>query len=150
MAVTRLATEEDIFDLLVLGRALSREAGPFYKFDPEKTQTVLKESLTNDQLQTFVLEDQGNVVGGIVCVLTTLPLGLAPLATELGMFIERDYRDKHGPWGMIKLLKEFEGWARKSGAKHLVISNILSMSDSKKLYERLGFNPIELNYTKEL
>ena len=52
----------------------------------------------------------------------------------------------------LKLLKEYEKWARRRGAKRLAMIHLLNLQPEKlgALYQRLGFEPIETNYIKVL
>ena len=70
-ATVRAATEDDIFDLLVLAREFSREATTMHKWDKDKTEAMLLNSIRSEGTCVFILvDDEGIVQGGLVGTLT--------------------------------------------------------------------------------
>ena len=72
-AIIREATEADVFDLLVLGREFSREAGEAFQWDKIKTEGILMQAVKSDEVLILVIEDEGVVVGGLIGAVTTMP-----------------------------------------------------------------------------
>ena len=75
----REATQEDLFDLLVLGRDFSREAGHMHRFDKQKTAEVMAGLIESDQGCIYVMEDDGFIVGAIVGLVNQMPFGTHPV-----------------------------------------------------------------------
>jgi GNAT superfamily N-acetyltransferase len=52
----------------------------------------------------------------------------------------------------LKLIKAYENWARKIGARFVAMSHFHDDAGSRlsKVYERMGYKPIEHTYYKEL
>lgn len=86
----------------------------------------------------FVAHDGDNVVGFLAA--TFLPshmiLGPVPCAMELAWYVLPDYRHRgHG----LKLLNEFEAWAKEKGCKHIFLGK-----------RRRGYQPLETLHWKTL
>lgn len=143
----RQATEEDVFDILVLAREFSREAPITHKWDREKTQNFIESSITSPFCCLFVLEDRGEIVGAIVGLINEMYMSQTTLATELAWFVSKDYR---GHKGSILLMKTFEKWAKEKGADYVVMCDISNINVLEKLYTKFGYSKSETTYMKEL
>lgn len=145
--IIRLATEEDIFDILVLAREFSKEAPVTHKWDREKTETFIRSSIDSPLSTLFVLEDSGEIVGALVGLIHQMYMSQTTLATELGWFVSRDYR---GRKGSLMLMKSFEKWAKDQGADYVVMGDISKINVLEKLYTKFGYKRSETVYMKEL
>lgn len=146
-AIIREATEADVFDLLVLGREFSREAGEAFQWDKIKTEGILMQAVKSDEVLILVIEDEGVVVGSLIGAVTTMPFSSHMIATELAWFVDPRYR---GNKQSIKLIKEYEAWAKKKGAKYVVMAHIHRVADISNVYERLGYEISESSYMKKV
>ena len=143
----RQATEEDVFDILVLAREFSREAPVTHKWDREKTQNFIESSITSPFCCLFVLEDRGEIVGAIVGLVNEMYMSQTTVATELAWFVSKNYR---GHKGSILLMKTFERWAKEKGADYTVMGDISNINVLEKLYTKFGYSKSETVYMKEL
>lgn len=73
----------------------------------------------------------------------------AMVATEAFWYVKPAYRNT--VWS-VKLLLNFEIWARDIGAKRIVMAHLLSSMPSQlcSYYERRGYKPVEISYVKTL
>lgn len=143
----REATEEDIFDILVLGREFSREAGEAFAWDKTKTENILQQAVHSDDVLILVLEDDGIVIGGLVGAVTTMPFASHVIATELAWFVDPRHR---GHRKSIGLVKEYEKWAKRKGASYIVLAHIHKVADISNVYERLGYEITESSFMKKV
>lgn len=145
--IIRLATEEDIFDILVLAREFSKEAPVTHKWDREKTETFIRSAIVSPASEIFVLEQDGLLVGSLVAAIHQMYMSHKTLATELAWFVSKEYRGKKGS---LLLVKTFEKWAKDNGADFSVVCDISGLSELEKLYTRLDYKKSETTYMKEL
>lgn len=143
----RQATEEDIFDILVLAREFSKEAPATHKWDREKTQKFIESSITSPFCCLFVLEDRGEIVGAIVGLISDMYMSQTKVATELAWFVSKNYR---GHKGSILLMKTFEKWAKEKEADYAVMCELSNINVLEKVYTKFGYNKSETVYMKEL
>lgn len=144
----REATEKDIFDILVLGRSFSREAGHLFRYDPTKTQQVFSGLIRSPDGCIFVMVDEDDyIVGGIIGVLNHMPFSTHVVATELAWFVDDKFR---GNKQAIQLVNEFEKWANAKGAEYAIMSHIHAINDLGGVYDKLGYSPTETSYSKRL
>lgn len=142
----RNATHDDLFDLLVLARGFSKEAPAMHKWDKDKTEAMLKTCLDNDATTILVMDQEGEVVGGLVGVVQPLFMSQTVVASELAWFVDPAHRGK----GAIKLVKAFEVWAKQMGADYTTMADIRGIADLSKLYERMGYELTEAAYSKKV
>lgn len=71
------------------------------------------------------------------------------VAMETFWFI---HPDKRAGLTALKLLHEYEAWAKDRGAKRIIMSNVCSpnMQVLRKIYEAKGYRPVDVSYFKEL
>lgn len=143
----REATEEDIFDVLVLAREFSKEAPRTHKWSKEKTEVFCRAAIENSNTTLLVLEEDEEIVGAIVGLLNEMYMSQTVIATELAWFVSKDYRGKRGS---ILLLKAFEEWAKDSNADYVCMGDIHGILTLEKLYTRMGYSKCETTYMKEV
>ena len=143
----RLATEEDIFDLLVLTKNFMKEAGGFFRFSKDKVETFLKTSLGNSDSVVIVAEHDGQVVGMLIGLVTEHPFIKTRIATEVGFYVSPEQR---GGRKALRLAKAFEEWAASKGAEDLVLGDVKTIKDLSGFYAKLGYSPTEGLYVKDL
>lgn len=147
-ASVRLATSEDIFDLLVLAREFSREAPEMHKWDREKTEAALMNAISGDASCVFVLvSDSGDIHGGLVGTITEPFMSHRKVAIELAWFVSREFR---GNRASLLLVKHFEEWGKAQGAQSILMADIQGIADLAPLYGRLGYHPVETTYAKDV
>lgn len=143
--VCRRASIEDTQALVGLAsRFVSRS--PFARFvcyDPEVARDTILAII--DRGAVFVLESEGRVVGAIIGAQAPLWFSRDVAATELGWWIDPDYRGRGND-----LRREFEHWAHEVGASVVVMSDV-TMDDATPagtLYERAGYEMVERAWMK--
>ena len=147
MTKIREASEEDIFDILILAREFSRESPVTHKWDKEKTEHFILSAITNTNTIIFVLEEGGEVVGALVGLLNEMYMSQTLVATELAWFVSKDYRGKKGS---LMLMTTFENWAKQNGANYTCMGDIHGITTLEKLYTKKGYSKCETTYMKEV
>ena len=141
----RQATEEDILDILVLGKQFIKESG--YTWDKNKTHDTIASLLASPLGTVLVWQEAGEIVGALMGIITNPFLSHNKEAYEIAWFVDPDFRGKKGS---LYLLKEFEDWARSEQCDAIVMGDIVAVSNLCKLYERRGYKPVERLYKKEI
>lgn len=91
----------------------------------------------------IVLIEEGK--GMLVGMIRPFYLGYEPIATELGWWVEPEYRNS----GIGReLIHAFEDWARDEGCKSLVMISL--DEELGRYYEKNGYRLIERSYMKEI
>lgn len=142
----RKATQDDVFDILILAKEFSKEAPKSHKWDKDKTEQFILSALQNTNMVIFVIDVDGEVEGALVGLLSELYMSHTIQATELAWFVSKDYRGKPAS---IKLVKAFEKWSKDKGAVQVGMGDIAGISTLDKLYKRLGYEIAESVYLKE-
>jgi len=145
--IIRKMREDDLLDVLIVGREFSRAAPKSHKWDQDKTVEFLSNCLASPQYEVFVTETDGEVTGGIVCALTLMLMSHTKVATELVWFVSKEARGKPSS---IKLVKTFESWAKENGAQYVIMGDIKHVGELGNLYERMGYHAVETAYMKEV
>tara|TARA_R110000744_G_scaffold183704_1_gene303086 strand:- start:85 stop:543 length:459 start_codon:yes stop_codon:yes gene_type:complete len=143
----RVATPDDVFDILILAKEFSKEAPSSHKWNKEKTEQFILSALQNTNMTIFVIDVGGEIEGALVGLLSELYMSHTVQATELAWFVSKDYRGKPAS---IRLMKAFEKWAKESGADQVGMGDIEGISSLENLYNRLGYERAETVYLKEL
>lgn len=143
----REATEDDIFDILILAKEFSKEAPSTHTWNKNKTEAFLNSVLVNDTMVMFVLEVDGEIVGSILGLVIEVYMSHKVQATELAWFITKEYRGKPSS---IRLVKAFEKWAIDKGANQIGMGDIEGISNLEHLYTRMGYKKAESIYIKEI
>lgn len=143
----RVATPDDVFDILILAKEFSKEAPSSHKWNKDKTEQFLLSAFHNTNMEIFVIDVGGEIEGALVGLLSELYMSHTVQATELAWFVSKDYRGKPAS---IRLMKAFEKWAKESGANQVGMGDIEGISSLENLYNRLGYERAETVYLKEL
>ena len=147
MTKIREASEEDIFDILILAREFSRESPVTHKWDKEKTEHFILSAITNTNTTIFVLEEGSEIVGAIIGLLNEMYMSQTLVATELAWFVSKEYRGKKGS---LMLMTTFENWAKENGADYTCMGDIHGITTLEKLYTKKGYSKCETTYMKEV
>ena len=147
MTKIREASEEDIFDILILAREFSRESPVTHKWDKEKTEQFILAAIENTNTIIFVLEENNEIVGAIVGLLNEMYMSQILVATEMAWFVSKDYRGKKGS---LMLMTTFEKWAKENGADYTCMGDIHGITTLEKLYTKKGYSKCETTYMKEV
>ena len=147
-STVRIATTDDIFDLLVLAREFSREAPEMHKWDRDKTEAMLLSAIQNDNTCVFVLVDESDEIhGGLVGTITEPFMSHRKVAIELAWFVSKEVR---GNRASLALVKNFEEWGKAHGANNILMADIQGIADLGTLYKRMGYEVVETTYSKDI
>ncbi|MCK5616967.1 GNAT family N-acetyltransferase [Candidatus Pacearchaeota archaeon] len=141
--MTRLATLDDLSDMLVMGEKFFYSSGYQNDIDfcPHSTAITLINLIKNNTL----LFSEGGMLGfSIVPIFMSSDI----MAQELFWWVDEDKRNT----GLgIELLSEFERIAEENNAR---IVSMLCLDDSvpgiENIYKKRGYRRREQNYTKRL
>ena len=108
-----------------------------------------REFLSSNSGVIFLIENDGEVVGGIGGVSHPDLLTGRKIAVELFWYVKEAFRTGTHP---IRLLHEFESWAQAIGCTQVnMIHMECSMPESmKSIYERQGYELFETIYRKAI
>ena len=147
MTKIREATEEDVFDILVLAREFSKESPITHKWNKEKTEQFLISAINNSNTIIFVLEENNEILGAIIGLLSELFMSQTILATEVAWFVNKNHRGKKGS---LLLMKTFENLAKQNNADYTCMSDIDGITSLENFYLRKGYSKCETTYMKEV
>lgn len=139
----KLATHEDIPDILILAQAFVEESP--YTGDAEDIEQTVR-NLLRDRNQgiivLYLVDDKP--VGFIGGVLSKMITSKDPIATEVMWYVSPSAR---GSRKSLALKEAFEYWAKRVGAKMIAMS---TLADDKieRYYERTGYKLMEKTYLK--
>lgn len=144
----REATQEDLFELLMLGYEFIKECPDHMKpFEKDVMEERLSNIIASEDGEVFVLEKDGEIQGLLVAMCSSPWMLSKKFGLELGLYIRKSARDGRG---VIKLIKHYEAWAKSKGVTQVHMSDLSKLQNLSKLYERLGYSLIETNYIKEV
>lgn len=146
--VIRQATHEDLPKLETAGREAYASSKHFSPFEMERFLSAWTKLLDGGTGAVFIAEDaEGKVHGAIGGVIYPDLYTSRMIATEFFWFMRPGHR---GPG--LQLYYRFEEWAREKCASQIRMTHLCDLmpEDLKWLYGELGFDPIEINYAKEL
>jgi GNAT superfamily N-acetyltransferase len=98
-------------------------------------------------LITFLLLEEGRVIGLIGGTVSEQPLSVSLFFQELVWYVSENHRSKG-----VKLLKHLEEWCISEGIDQIVMAGMHNSQGERlgKFYERNGYSSIETHYLKNL
>lgn len=142
----RKAVEDDLLDCLMLFKQFHKESKLPYSWDAKKTQALFLQTLPMKEIETFVAEIDGDVVGFIVCQYMEPPFSSDKVSTDIAWFVNKDHRNTSAGF---RLMKAYEDWAVGHGIKFIGMAYLERVSDLSKYYEKKGYVKAETHYMKE-
>ena len=147
----RDATHEDLLDIVIAAKNFSKEASEksWAKFYSNKVSVLFGQLIESEYGFVHMALHDDEVVGGLVAVISEMPINSYLVAQELMLWIDPDHRNgKTAP----KMIEEYVNWAREKGCRFVRLSEIDSVLNGKAgiLFKRKGFDPVETAYVKEL
>jgi homoaconitase/3-isopropylmalate dehydratase large subunit len=138
----------DIEETVSLAEEFNKVYGVSDKFNRKKMRAILEASLIYDKTYyTSVLKEETKVVGLFVGLCTEGLFFDERIASELGWYVQ----EKHRGLCSIKMLKNFETWAKtEAKADYISMMYTSKMSDLSRLYKGLGYEQAEYTYSKKL
>lgn len=133
----------------LLGSFFNQELGELVKFDAGKAINLIKAAAEKDSdFFLITLNTEETIVGLLGGCVTTPPFSGTKIATEIIWYVRPEYR---GSIKSLRMIKEFETWAKEQGAEHVaMVAQENSGSDPARVYERLGYKLAERTFTKRL
>lgn len=119
-------------------------------FNEQKVQRLFQASITKPEMLYFRLAVKDNeVLGGFYGMLVEPYFTDVKVAKDLAWFITPD---KRGGILAVRLVRDFEVWAKKHGAIQLGLgqSTGVQVEQTQKLYERLGYRVVGVNTIKDI
>lgn len=139
METLRTATIADIPRLVELGRMMHFESRyAVFDFDPATVAVTLREAIA--QGLTFLVEQDGDLVGGFVGVITTHFFGRDRIAYDVATYVAPAHRGRLG----VRMIREYVRRAKAAGVVdiHLGTSSGIQPERMERLCARLGFTRI--------
>lgn len=133
----RMATVDDLPDIVVLGRIMHQESS-FASMDycVDRMKETVSDLMDKSQFVVVAEGTNNEVIGGMLGVCTQSWFGGDMVANDLVIFIHPDHR---GGMLAVKLIKTFVHWAKLAGAKQIRPGVVSGSMTAEALYDRLGF-----------
>ena len=145
-----LANEEDVIDLVILGKEFAKEAQVgFLGWSNDKVSRSLSDAIARDDFLVVVMRHRTEAVGMLVAFVTPCFFSDAMQAVEIVWYATPEHR---GTKGAHRMVEHYEKWAKEAGAVCTNLSNldILKADRVRKLYERKGYRLTENTFIKRL
>lgn len=137
----------DIPETVELARKFVEESAfSRFQFSPEKMASNLSLAVTHPHVAFCqVVEHDGRLVGALVGYISEFFFGHDLIASDSGWFILPEYR---GSRSAVKLLKNFQTWAKANGAKEVAmgVSTDVTPEKTGALLQKLGYKHVGGNY----
>lgn len=148
MVTIRLADKDDVPVLVAMGRrflASSAYASAVLPTDDEVEDSLL--SLVAHGV-VFVADKDGVPVGMLAGAMSRIWFCPRPVAAELAWWVDEEYR---GGTAGIRLVQQFQDWARLEGAKFVVMSDQVGGDPHVgPMLLRMGFADVERSWMQEV
>jgi hypothetical protein len=119
-----------------------------HKWDKDKTEAMLLNSIRSEGTCVFILvDDEGIVQGGLVGTLTEPFMSYRKVAIEMAWFVSKEFRGNRASLGLVT---KFEEWGKQMGASNILMADIQGIANLGSLYEKLGYEVVETTYSKEI
>lgn len=139
----RRATSADIPRIVEMGgQFIETTFSAAMTFNGPAIATLTQQLIDGTDGVVFVSERDARVTGMMALITMRQPMSDETLAVELVWWVEQ-----HGKDG-LKLLDEASKWGRSKGATRLQM--IAPSERVCQLYERLGFQKVEVSYVRSL
>lgn len=132
----REATEDDIPELVDMGKKFHEAGGLACAFNEVATGTFLERMIESGDAVVF-RSDKGMIGGGV-----SNPYCDPDWRLALEFFWWSE--DKQG----VKLFKAFEEWARSKNADEIRMTTIPDLPAAEKIVKRRGYQPSEISYSR--
>lgn len=141
----RYANRDDVNRVVELIRESHEAAGFTFPFIESYARALFFQHISNSNTSCILLELSSGVEGVLMAATGQHPFGAGRVAKETLWYISR--RGRGG--SAVKMLKEYEKWASAQKCDIISMASLCS-NDVSKIYERLGYSPIEVHFTKAL
>jgi hypothetical protein len=141
--IIRAATNDDLDAMVRLGEWFARESGHDDLFDAVSVYETIARLIDAGQF-VVVIEHEGELVGGMLGVVERMWMNANH---RCGFVIAWNVRHKVRGWVGIRMLRQFQQWARARGAVSLSVPWVPTMDQrTARVLERNGYRVGEANY----
>lgn len=138
MSSVRIATLNDSKIAIKLLLNFHKEAK--LPFNPSSVWALnIFKSFVNDDDKIAIIKEGGILLGGI----SQSILGPFIQSYELAWWVEPEHRGNS-----LEMVKIYEDWAKGKGAKAIELKSLHQFKETEKIYNRLGYNPLETSWIK--
>lgn len=121
-----------------------------YQMDTDKlvAQLQLADKYPDTAYFRMAVRD-GEVYGGFYGTISRMFFTDEMMARDVGWWVKQSRR---GSWAAVRLLSDFEKWAKEHGAKKVMVgqSSAINIETTTRLYQHCGYRIIGVNTVKEL
>ncbi len=143
--LVRLGTQEDFDSVDILLKEFHAESLTDYNIlYNEKIMRLLMDKFLGS---SFVLEDNGKIVGVLGGLITVYPLNNEKMYQEFVWFVSKKYR-----WHGARLYFRMITYCKENGIHKVLMGNLGNNNCERfdKFYEKMGFKLLEKHYLKDL
>ena len=137
----RPATPDDIPRMVELGRAMHGESPTFsrLRFDADKLAATIAHTIASASGFAYVAEQGGQVVGGMLGMITPHYFSHDLVACDLALFMAPEHR---GGMAAVRLLDTYVKWSAHNGAvlTQLGVMAGVNVDKTEALLHRLGWH----------
>lgn len=141
----RYAKRDDVDRCVELIRESYDFAGFEFPFIENYARALFFRHISNEDAVCIVLELKGQIQGLLLAAYSPHPFGAGKVARETLWYISEAGRGGNA----IKMLKKYEEWAKLHECDIVSMASLVS-NDVSKIYERLGYKPLEVHFIKAL
>lgn len=118
-------------------------------FCPEKVYSILESEIADPNNFTKVVISKGKVVGGIRARCSEYIFSKEKIVVDSLIYIDPSYKN---PAAIHTLLKEYVRWAKKKGAREVMMSTSTGFKTNgfELLAKRHGFEPEAFGYLRRI
>lgn len=137
----RAATPDDIPRMVELGRVMHGESPTFcrLRFDADKLAATISSTIASAGGFAYVAEQGGEVVGGMLAMITPHYFSPDLVACDLALFMGPEHR---GGMAAVRLINAYVKWAEYHGAAliQMGVMTGVNVDKTEALLHRLGWH----------
>lgn len=134
----RIATLEDSHKATKLLLNFYKNANPPFKTSAAWASSLFQ-TFVRDNDKIAIIKEGGILLGGISQSL----LGPFKQSYELVWWVDPEHRGNS-----LEMIKIYEDWAIENGAKLIELKSLSKYKSTEKIYEKIGYEPIETSWIK--
>lgn len=150
MISVREATQSDVADIVLLGKALHKNSSYACKaFSDDKASSMVSMMIDSESDCALVAEDEQEVIGYFLGGLNYEWFSDELLAFDYSVYVSPL---KRNGWTAIKLFDLFERWAKEKGATFINIGVTTAINENKttRFYNYLGYENAGVFFEKRI
>jgi len=119
------------------------------EFSPKRFWDTIYNMELRDALFFRAMVVDRQVVGVLIGTIAPQMMTETTVAQEVMWFVREDHR---GSADSVRLLRDFEDWAKKRGADGIIMASFAAVGDEKlnEFYARRGYDRLETHFLKYL